>query len=82
MSPKLSSPPPRFKSESSSFGGVAVLAELAVIARSLAGEGVLCGCGCGGVGRRPDFAPKEKVRPAARREKNEDDSGTGGTGMS
>jgi hypothetical protein len=73
---------PRFKFESSSLGGVAVLVVLAVIARSRdiasIGWGEFCSCGkLFGV-----LEPKDNVLPAARKEKDNWDSGIGGTGIS
>lgn len=75
-------------------GGVAVLAELTVVARCRGEEGVGCcaggccgGCCCvccdfGGVGKRLGLLPKEKVRLPARMENNGEDSDTGGMGTS
>ena len=75
---KSSSSPPSPKSDSNNLGGVAVLAELAVIARSLMlAEG---SSSKGGVEGLIGFLfPKEKVRPTAR---SENDEWGGGMGMS
>lgn len=73
---KSSSSPPSPKSDSINFGGVAVLAELAVIARSLAlPEGRSSKEGVEGL--IGFLFPKEKVRPTARREKAEWGGGMG-----
>lgn len=61
---KPSSNPPRFRSWSGNFGGVAVLVVLAVIALLLDGPE---GCGAGaGADDLEILPPKENVRPAAR----------------
>jgi hypothetical protein len=73
---KSSSSPPSPKSDSINFGGVAVLAELAVIARSLTlPEGRSSKEGVEGL--IGFLFPKEKVRPTARREKVEWGGGMG-----
>lgn len=79
MLPKESSLP-SCKSESSNFGGVAVLAELPVIVRSRVASGA---GGSGGVEFLVAFIPKDNVRPAARSVwKLCDSVGGGGTGIS
>lgn len=87
--------PPIFKPRSrwSSFGGVAVLANLFVVAAlcrvdndagrggDRAGEGKPSSTRCGG-GVEPFVRPNEKVRPPAFSENADDDFGIGGTGIS
>jgi hypothetical protein len=87
---KPSDPESKLMSESNSFGGVAVLAVLAVMALSRVTVFMVGDSSCPVPGREEPigddlglFVPKENVRPAfARRDATGRDSGIGGTGIS